>query len=136
ERLLIAIYAMARIERALAETIAYVKERRAFGQRVIYFQNTQFELAECKTEAVMARVFIDHCIERHLKGELDTATASMAKYRLTDLQCGIIDRCLQLYGGCNDQEAVLHAPRRWHTRGRERMRGTRNTQQRLIDSTT
>ena len=99
ERLLIAIYAMARIERALTETLAYVKERRAFGQRIIDFQNSQFELAECKTEAVMARVFIDHCIERHLRGELDTATASMAKYWLTDLQCTIIDRCLQLYGG-------------------------------------
>jgi acyl-CoA dehydrogenase/long-chain-acyl-CoA dehydrogenase len=99
ERLLIAIYAMARIERALSVTLPYVKERTAFGQRIIDFQNSQFELAECKTEAVMARVFIDHCIERHLRGELDTATASMAKYRLTDLQCTIIDRCLQLFGG-------------------------------------
>src|SRR5262249_61477965 len=123
-------------ERALTRAPGSSKARTAFGQSNIDFQNSQSELAECKTEAVMARVFIDHCIERHLRGELDTATASMAKYRLTDLQCGIIDRCLQLYGGCNDQEAVLHAPRRWHTRGRERMRGTRNTQQRLIDSTT
>ncbi len=67
ERLLIAIYAMARIERALTVTLPYVKERKAFGQRIIDFQNSQFELAECKTEAVMARVFIDHCIERHLE---------------------------------------------------------------------
>jgi acyl-CoA dehydrogenase len=63
------------------------------------FQNTQFELAECKTEATIARVFVDHCIERHLAEQLDTVTASMAKYWLTDLQCTIIDRCLQLHGG-------------------------------------
>lgn len=99
ERLLIAIYAMARIERALAVTIDYVKQRQAFGKAILEFQNTQFELAECKTEATMARVFVDHCIAQHLAGQLDTATASMAKYRLTDLQCSIIDRCLQLHGG-------------------------------------
>ena len=99
ERLLIAIYAAARAERALEVTVDYVKERKAFGQRLIDFQNTQFELAECKTEATIGRVFVDYCIERHLKGELDTATASMAKYWLTDLQCKIIDRCLQLHGG-------------------------------------
>jgi acyl-CoA dehydrogenase len=99
ERLLIAIYAAGRAERALAATLDYVKERKAFGQRIIDFQNTQFELAECKTEAAIGRVFVDHCIEEHLKGALDSATASMAKYWLTDLQCKIIDRCLQLHGG-------------------------------------
>ncbi len=99
ERLLIAIYAMGRIERALDVTLDYVKERKAFGQRIIDFQNSQFELAECKTEATIAKVFVDHCIASHLTGDLDTATASMAKYWLTDLQCKIIDRCLQLHGG-------------------------------------
>ncbi|NNE24382.1 MAG: acyl-CoA dehydrogenase [Rhizobiales bacterium] len=99
ERLLIALQAMGRIERALAETVAYVKERSAFGKKVIEFQNTQFELAEIKTEATVAKVFVDHCVARHLAGELDAATASMAKYWLTDLQCNLIDRCLQLHGG-------------------------------------
>jgi len=99
ERLMIAIYAMARIERALEVTIDFVKQRHAFGKCIAEFQNTQFELAECKTEATIARVFINHCIERHLNSSLDTATASMAKYWLTDLQCSIIDRCLQLHGG-------------------------------------
>ena len=84
---------------ALAETLAYVKDRKVFGQPVIDFQNSQFVLAECKTEATIAKVFVDHCIERHLQGGLDTATASMAKYWVTDLQCQIIDRCLQLHGG-------------------------------------
>ncbi|MFO1091557.1 MAG: acyl-CoA dehydrogenase family protein [Hyphomicrobiales bacterium] len=99
ERLLIAIQATSRIERALKVTLDYVKERKAFGHPIAEFQNTQFELAECKTEATVAQVFVDHCIERHLRGELDTATASMAKYWTTDLQCKIIDRCLQLHGG-------------------------------------
>ena len=99
ERLLVALQAMAMIERALEVTIDYVHERKAFGQRVIDFQNTQFKLAECKTEATIARVFCDHCIERLVTRTLDTATASMAKYWLTDLQCKIIDECLQLHGG-------------------------------------
>jgi acyl-CoA dehydrogenase len=99
ERLIIAIQAIARIERALKETIAYVKQRKAFGKQVIDFQNTQFTLAECKTEATVARTFVDQCIATHLGGRLDATTASMAKYWLTDLQCKIIDRCLQLFGG-------------------------------------
>jgi len=80
-------------------TLDHVKARTAFGARLIDFQNTQFELAECKTEATVAQVFVDHCIERHLQGDLDVATAAMAKYWTTDLQCRIIDRCLQLHGG-------------------------------------
>jgi acyl-CoA dehydrogenase len=99
ERLIVATAAIAMMERALALTIAYVKERQAFGKKIVEFQNTQFVLAECKTEATIARVFHDHCVERHLVGQLDTTTASMAKYRLTDLQCEIVDRCLQLFGG-------------------------------------
>jgi acyl-CoA dehydrogenase len=99
ERLIVASAAVAMMERALRVTIDYVKERQAFGKKIIDFQNTQFVLAECKTEATIARVFHDHCVERHLSGELDTTTASMAKYRLTDLQCEIVDRCLQLFGG-------------------------------------
>jgi acyl-CoA dehydrogenase len=62
-------------------------------------QNTRFELAECATIAHIARVFVDSCVDRHLRGELDPATASMAKYWVTDMQCQVIDRCLQLFGG-------------------------------------
>jgi acyl-CoA dehydrogenase len=99
ERMIVATAAIAVIERALRLTIDYVKERRAFGKAIIDFQNTQFELAECKSEATIGRVFHDHCVERHLAGQLDTVTASMAKYWLTDLQNKIVDRCLQLFGG-------------------------------------
>ena len=99
ERLLVACQAQAMIERALALTIEYVKERKAFGKRILDFQNTQFKLAEAKSEATIARVFVNHCVERHIEGELDSVTASMAKYWLTDLQCKIVDECLQLHGG-------------------------------------
>ena len=99
ERLLIANQAIASIERALAITIAYVKERKAFGKAIIDFQNTQFKLAELKSEATMTRVFVDHCVARHLEGKLDPATASMVKYLSTDLQCKVMDECVQLHGG-------------------------------------
>jgi acyl-CoA dehydrogenase len=99
ERLIVAVHAMAMIERALRLTIDYVKERQVFSKKVIDFQNTQFVLAECKTEATLARIFVDHCIGQHIIGKLDTVTASMAKYWLTDTQGKIIDRCLQLFGG-------------------------------------
>jgi len=99
ERLIVSVHAVAMIERALALTIDYVKQRQAFGKKIVEFQNTQFVLAECKSEATVAKVFLNHCIERHVKGELDTVTASMAKYWLSDLVGKIVDRCLQLFGG-------------------------------------
>lgn len=99
ERLQIALQGMAAIEYALSLTIDYVKERGAFGKKIIDFQNTQFTLAECKSEATIAKVFTQHCLERLIKGELDSATASMAKYWVTDLQNKIIDQCVQLHGG-------------------------------------
>jgi acyl-CoA dehydrogenase len=99
ERLIVATGAVGMIEHALELTIDYVKTRQAFGKKIIEFQNTQFVLAECKSEATIGKVFHDHCVERHIKGELDTTTASMAKYWLTDLQNSIVDRCLQLFGG-------------------------------------
>jgi acyl-CoA dehydrogenase len=99
ERLVVAIEAAAMIERALDETIAYVKDRKAFGKAVFEFQNTQFVLAECKTEATIARVFVDECVQRHLGAELDPVTAAMAKLWISELQGKIVDRCLQLFGG-------------------------------------
>jgi acyl-CoA dehydrogenase len=99
ERLIIAAQGLAVIERALEVTSAYVKERKAFGKQLIEFQNTQFKLAECKTEATVAKVFVNHCIAMHLEGKLDATLASMAKLWLTDTQCKIVDECLQLHGG-------------------------------------
>ncbi len=99
ERLTIAVAGVATMERALDETLSYVKERKAFGQRLIDFQNTQFKLAECKTEAEIARVFVDRLIGLHLEGKLDAAAASMAKYWVTDLENKVVDACLQMFGG-------------------------------------
>jgi acyl-CoA dehydrogenase len=99
ERLIIAVYAVAAIERAVKLTTAYTKERKAFGKSLLELQNTRFKLAEAKTHAVVARTFLDKCIEELIAGRLDTVTASMAKYWLSDLQCQVIDECLQLFGG-------------------------------------
>lgn len=99
ERLQIAMQGVAMMERALTQTASYVKERKAFGKPLIDFQNTQFKLAECKTKATVAKVFVDHCIEQLLAGKLDAATASMAKYWVSDVQCEVVDECLQLHGG-------------------------------------
>jgi len=99
ERLSIAQAAVVCTERALALTADYVKERKAFGQSIMDFQNTKFRLAECATEVAIGRTFVDQLLERHLTGDLDAASASMAKYWCTDKQCEIIDTCVQLHGG-------------------------------------
>ncbi|MGW4941736.1 acyl-CoA dehydrogenase family protein [Actinoplanes sp. NPDC004185] len=99
ERLVIGIGAVAAMERAIDLTVAYVKERTAFGKPLIGHQNTRMVLAECATRTRAGRVFLDDCIARHLRGELDVATAAMAKYWLTEGQCEVVDRCLQLFGG-------------------------------------
>jgi len=99
ERLNIAVQGLAQMEAAFELTVDYVKERKAFGKRILDFQNTQFELAECKTIVQIAKTFVYDCAEKHLRGELDTVTASMAKYWVTDKECEVIDRCLQLHGG-------------------------------------
>ncbi|WP_420880039.1 acyl-CoA dehydrogenase family protein [Rhodococcus sp. (in: high G+C Gram-positive bacteria)] len=99
ERLIIAAQASGAMNRAVEETVAYVKSRQAFGHSLFEFQNTAFELAECQTIARTCEVFLDHCIQEHLRGDLDAAEAAMAKYWLTDKQCEVVDRCVQLYGG-------------------------------------
>ncbi len=99
ERLNIAQAAVVEMERALAITIDFVSQRQAFGQRVLDFQNTKFKLAECKTEALIARTFVDQCLIKHIAGQLDASTASMAKYWCTQKQNEIVDECLQLHGG-------------------------------------
>jgi len=99
ERLALAIGAVAAMERAVSLTVDYTKERKAFGQPILEFQNTSFRLAERKTEAMIGRVFVDWCIERLIAGELDTVTASMAKWWCSQKQVETVDECLQLHGG-------------------------------------
>ena len=99
ERTIIGVAGVAAIERALTLTVEHAKERKAFGQALIEMQNTRFVLAEIKTEATVARIFIDRCVEDMLAGRMDTVRASMAKYWISDLQCKVVDQCVQLFGG-------------------------------------
>src|SRR4051812_5749443 len=99
ERLQIAVTAVAAAQAAIDWTVQYVKDRRVFGQAVAAYQNTRYTLAELQTEVQVARVFVDKCLELVLQGKLDTATASMAKYWTSDLQCKVMDECVQLHGG-------------------------------------
>ncbi|WP_169444550.1 acyl-CoA dehydrogenase family protein [Massilia niastensis] len=99
ERTILGVCGVASIERALQLTVEHTRERKAFGQALIEMQNTRFVLAEIKTEATVARVFIDRCVEDMLAGRMDTVQASMAKYWISDLQCKVVDQCVQLFGG-------------------------------------
>ncbi|MFZ9408178.1 MAG: acyl-CoA dehydrogenase family protein [Burkholderiaceae bacterium] len=99
ERLQIAISGIAAAQGVLDETLAYTKDRKVFGTTVASFHTTRFKLAEMQTELQVARVFVDRCIELLMQKKLDTATASMAKYWCSDLQCKVIDECVQLHGG-------------------------------------
>ncbi len=99
ERLQIAIGAAAKSQAAIDWTLAYVKDRKVFGQTVAHFQNTRFKLAEMQTQVQIAQVFVDKCLELLLQNQLDTATASMAKYWVSDLENQVMDECVQLFGG-------------------------------------
>lgn len=99
ERLAIACGAVGAMEGAVERTITYCKEREAFGGPLTQFQNTRFKLAECKTKTMVARAFLNECIEEHLRGALSVEKAAMAKYWLTDTQGEVLDECVQLHGG-------------------------------------
>jgi acyl-CoA dehydrogenase len=99
ERLSVAVLAVAHARSILDQTVTYTKERKAFGKPIATFQNTLFELAEIDAELTAMQVFVDRCLELHVEGKLDTATASKAKLLSTELQFNSINRCLQLHGG-------------------------------------
>ncbi len=99
ERLIIGVTSVVAMVLALQTTLTYTKDRSAFGRPVFGFQNTKFKLAEIATEARIARVFLDDCIAKHLKGELDIPTVAMLKWWTSDRAMAAIDECLQLHGG-------------------------------------
>ena len=99
ERTIIGVTAVAAMEGAYAATLAYVRDRQAFGQPIAQFQNTKFKLAEIATSVKVARVFVDRCVEDLVAGRLDTTGASMVKLWASDVQNKVIDECLQLFGG-------------------------------------
>lgn len=99
ERLSVGLNAIAGAESILKQTIDYVKERKAFNRPISSFQNTQFKLAEMSATLEMARVYLDKCLELHLERKLDVVSAAKLKLLSTDIQCDVIDQCLQLHGG-------------------------------------
>ena len=99
ERMMIALRAVATAEAAIDWTLDFVRNRKAFGKTVFDFQTTRFKLAELRTKARVGRSFIDDCLGRVLENKLDPTTAAMAKLWSTDMQCEVIDECLQLHGG-------------------------------------
>ncbi|MDD9718457.1 acyl-CoA dehydrogenase family protein [Dinoroseobacter sp. PD6] len=99
ERLIIAAGAVGAMEGAVERTVAYAKERQAFGGPILQFQNTRFKLAECQTKTTVARAFLNECMAEHLEGKLSVEKAAMAKYWITDTQGEVIDECVQLHGG-------------------------------------
>lgn len=99
ERLMAAVASAAMIDRALELTVQYVKDRKAFGKRIIDFQNTRFKLAAAKAEAAVLRSFLDRCIAQFSEGSLDAVTAAALKYWATERQVAIVDDCVQLHGG-------------------------------------
>jgi acyl-CoA dehydrogenase len=125
ERMQIAIAAVASAEAALELTIGYTRERQAFGKPVIDFQNTRFKLAELRSELQIAQVFVDRCMELELKKQLDPVTAAMAKYWCTDLQCKVVDECVQLHGGYGFMQEYAIA-RAWTDARAQRIYGGTN----------
>jgi alkylation response protein AidB-like acyl-CoA dehydrogenase len=99
ERLLVAITAIAGAEAAIEGTIEYTHRREAFGKPLADFQHNRFRLAEMKTEVQIGRVFLDRCMELHLEGKLSIDAAAMCKYWSTELECRVVDQCVQMYGG-------------------------------------
>ena len=99
ERLIIAVGSVRTMDKAITATTDYVRERKAFGQPVMDFQNTQFKLADAKAKATVAAVFVNDCIERQMAGTLDLTTAAIAKLWVCETEWEIVDDCLQLHGG-------------------------------------
>jgi acyl-CoA dehydrogenase len=99
ERLVVAVGAMASARRCLEDTIAYTKQRRAFGQPIAAFQNTQFKLAEMMTEVEIGQAFVDRLLVAHVRGDDVVSEVSMAKWWTTELLKKVSSQCLQLHGG-------------------------------------
>lgn len=99
ERLIVALSGVGAMELAMQETLAYTKDRQAFGKPIFQFQNTRFKLAECQALLLAARAMVDAAMVAHLQGELGVERAALLKYWITDQQCKLIDECLQLFGG-------------------------------------
>ncbi|MBO7706538.1 acyl-CoA dehydrogenase family protein [Acinetobacter johnsonii] len=99
ERMLVAIICQAGAEAALAHTVQYTKERKAFGKTISSFQNTRFKLAELRTEIDFCRAYLDRCMQLQLEESLGIDAAAAAKYKISEMFSKVVDECLQLHGG-------------------------------------
>jgi acyl-CoA dehydrogenase len=99
ERMFIAMNALGAMERAIEETVKYAHDRKLFGKPLMEMQNSRFKLAEMQTTLTITRTFVNDCVEKMVKHELDATTAAMAKWWVSTQACLIIDECLQLHGG-------------------------------------
>jgi acyl-CoA dehydrogenase len=99
ERLCVAVGAQAAAEQVLADTVVYVKERKAFGRPISKFQNTRFKLAECATKVEVGRAFLDRLLAEHVAGKHLVKECSMAKLWQTEMLNEVVDECLQFFGG-------------------------------------
>jgi len=99
ERLCIGVTAIQSCRRSFEDTVRYVKERRAFGQSIASFQNTQFKLVELATQVEVGQAFVDKLLAAHVRGDDVVTEVSMAKWWTTDLQKRLTSECLQLHGG-------------------------------------
>jgi acyl-CoA dehydrogenase len=99
ERLCVAIGAVSGAEQVLDDTIAYTKERKAFGKPISKFQNTQFKLVECLAKVEVGRAYIDKVIAEHVAGKQLVKECSIAKFWTTDMNQEVVDTCLQFFGG-------------------------------------
>ena len=125
ERLIVALAGVAAMELAVQETVAYTKERTAFGKPVFAFQNTRFKLAECQATVLAARAMVDGAMAAHLKGELGVEQAALVKYWVSEQQFRLIDECLQLFGGYGYMKEYLIA-RLWADARVQRIYGGTN----------
>jgi acyl-CoA dehydrogenase len=99
ERLTLAITSVAAAQKAFDITRDYTRQRKAFGQPISEMQNTRYRMADMKTELAVGWAFIDQCLDKHVRGELTTQDASMAKLWASEMHGRVVDQCVQLFGG-------------------------------------
>ncbi len=99
ERLVVGVAAQAGAAKVLEDTVAYCKERKAFGRPISKFQNTRFKLAECAAEVEVGQAFLDKLLEEHVAGKYLVKECSMSKLWHSEMLGRVVDACLQLFGG-------------------------------------
>jgi acyl-CoA dehydrogenase len=135
ERLSVAVAAASAMKRAIRLTVDYANARKAFGQCLIDHQHVRFELAECATIERVAGVFLGDCVERLVARSLDSTTAAMAKWWFSEMECQVVDRCLQLFGGYGYMKEYPIADQYLNARAQKIYGGTNEVMKEIIGRT-